>query len=268
MAAPHSSDGLDDLDGERPAQPFVAQVDGRLVTFRPATEVGWKDLLVALSHWPTFMHLFGPAKPRKVALVEHLPVWKMRALVRAWRIHHGLCPTDKDHLRLIALLTKPAYRSAIERDLHEVHGLDLAAEFQSRRWRRLLGFIDGLRRTSYLHEVMTQDDELAEAYLEREAQGEESSKPKRRMSEFSTEAELLSIVADRLGELIVTVGATKGGKRRRVEPVPRPDTAVHRVRTKRAQRKHRFTVARVYGYVDAAGNPTGRQPEGGKPPTS
>lgn len=267
MAAPHSSDGLDDLDGERPAQPFVAQVDGHLVAFRPATGPPWRELLAALENWPLFLELFGPDDPDDVTLVEHLPAWQMRALVRGWRRHHALCETDKDHMRLVAWLSKKVYRDAVERDLHEVHQLDLAEEFQARRWRRLLNLIDGLRRTSHLQESMTQDDELAEALLERD-KGDQDDGPRRRMVDFTVEAELLSTVADRIGELIVVTGASRGMKARRLPPMPRPVTAAHRARDRYARRKHKFTVARVFGYVDAKGQPTGRQPQGGTPPTS
>lgn len=268
MTAPLSG-GLDDLDSERPDQPFVTQVGGRPVQFGAASEVGWQDLLAALGHWPMFLDLFGPADPADADLVEHLPIWKMQALLRAWRIHHGLSTSDRDHRRLAGMLGKRAYRTAIERDLHEVHGLDLTVEWQSRRWRRLLAFIDGLRRTSHLYEAMTQDDDLAEAFLEQEARGENAkAAPKRRMTEFSVEAELLSAAVDRLGELIQAQGVARGAKRRRVQPMPRPETAMQRARDRRAKRKHSYTVARVYGYVDAKGQPTGTQPDGGTPPTS
>lgn len=265
MAGKRHSDALDDLDAERPAQPFVALVDGRSVAFRPATGPPWRELLASLDHWPLWMDLFGPSKPSKVALVEQLPVWKMRELVRAWRRHQGLCATDEDHFRLVGWLGKKAYRDAIERDLHEVHHLDLAEEFQARRWRRLLNLVDGLRRTSHLQDAITQDDELAEALLKRE--DGDDDRPRRRMVDFTVEAELLSTVADRIGELIVVTGAGRGVKARRVPPQPRPVTAYQRARDRYARRKHNYTVGRVFGLIDAQGKPTGKQLEGGTPPT-
>ncbi len=80
------------------------------------------------------------------------------------------------------------------------------------------------------------------------------------MAEFSVEAELLSVVADRMGELIQAQAAGRGAKRRRVEPMPRPESAIQRVRERRSQRKHAWTVARVFGFIDAKGKPTGRGP--------
>jgi hypothetical protein len=258
MAAP--TDQLDDLDGERPGEPFTALAAGRTVVFAPAAGPPWQDLLQACAWPPAFMTLFGPDDPADIAAIEGLSVRQMRALLRRWRVHHGLCVDNSDHLRLAAMLAKPAYRAAAERDLWEVHRLDLTAEWRSRRWRRLLNLLDGLRRTSHTHEAMTDDEELAELHLERERKGlvPDKKKQHRRMSEFTIEAELLSYVVDRLGELIVAQAVGRGARRRKVEPMPRPDSAIHRVRQRRARNHHQYTVARVYGYVDETGNPTGR----------
>ena len=54
------TDGLDDLDGERPAEPFTVQIAGRTVAFRPAAGPGWRALMDALSWPPLFMEVFGP----------------------------------------------------------------------------------------------------------------------------------------------------------------------------------------------------------------
>lgn len=260
MAAPQT-DGLDDLDGERPGEPFTVLAGGRTVTFAPATGPPWQDLLTALAWPPTFMALFGPAAPDDVAAVEALSVRQMRVLLRRWRVHHGLCVTDAEHLRLAAMLTKRDYRTAAERDLWEVHRLDLSIEWQSRRWRRLLNLLDGLRRTSHIHEAMALDEDLAELYLERENRDPETvqkQKAKRRPIEFSVEAELLSYAVDRLGELIVAQAVGRGARKRKVEPMPRPDSALHRVRQRQARSKHQYTVARVYGRIDDKGQPTGQ----------
>ncbi|MER5608335.1 hypothetical protein AB0F93_00065 [Micromonospora tulbaghiae] len=267
MAGTRQADVLTELDDERPDEPFIVQLGGRQVPFRPATGPPWRDLLVALDDWPMFVELFGPQRRRDIKRVERLPSWAMVALVRAWRRHHGLCATDAEHRQLVGMLSKAAYRNAVERDLRETHRLDLGQEWRARRWRRLLNLIDGLGRTSHLHEVMTQDDELAEAVLKAESKGDEV-KPTRRMREFGPDVEVLSTIADRLGELIVVTGMTKGVKPRRAEPMPRPETAYHRARERWVRRKHNYTVARVFGYIDAKGKPTGRQPPGGTPPTS
>lgn len=261
------ADALDDLDDERPDEPFVVQAGGRVMVFRPAAGPGWRELMEALAWPPMFLDAFGPGDPDDVAALEELPLWQMRALLRGWRVHHGLSVSDADHVRLLGTLTRPAMRAAAERDLRHIHGLDLTVEWRARRWRRLLNLLDGLRRDSYLSEAIALDEELAKAYLDREdAEDEENRRPKRRMSEFSVEAELLSTLVDRVGELIQTVAVTRGAKRRRIEPMPRPETALHRVRHRRAHNKHKYTVARVFGFIDAQGKPTGETPPDGSTP--
>lgn len=259
MAA-ETADELDLLDGERPGEPFTVQIGDRVVGFRPAAGPAWRDLMEAMAWPPAFMEMFGPDDPDDVAAVDALPVWQMRELLRNWRVHHGLNARQDDNMRLAAALSKPAYRAAAERDLREIHQMDLTAEWASRRWRRLLNMLDGLRRTTHVHEVLAADEELAALYLERERQGKVDGKPKRRMAEFTVEAELLSYAVDRLGELIVAQAVGKGGRHRRVEPMPRPESAVHRVRERRTKNRHKYTVARVFGLIDEKGQPTGRGP--------
>jgi hypothetical protein len=258
----HSLDGLDDLDGERPGEAYTVQVGDHVIGFGEAAGPGWRDLMQALAWPPAFVETFGPADPGHVAVLDALSVWQMRAVIHGWRVHHGLCPDFGGNVRLVTMLAKPAYRAAAERDLWEVHHLDLNVEWQSRRWRRLLNLLDGLRRTSHVYESLTQDDELAEIWLEQERRAgtESSRKGHRRMTEFSVEAELLSYTVDRLGELIQAQATGKGARRRKVEPMPRPETAMQRVRDRRTRRKHDFVVARVFGRIDAKGRPTGKGP--------
>lgn len=254
-------DLLDDLDGERPAAPFTVLAAGRVVEFAPAAGPGWRELMEALVWPPAFVATFGPSGRRDLAAVDGLSVGQMRALLRGWRIHHGLSTRDADHLRLAAMLSKPAYRDAAEQDLWEIHKLDLSTEWQDRRWRRLLNLLEGLRRTSHVQEAMTLDEDLARIYVEQERRGKaEESKPRRRMSEFTVEAELLSYAVDRLGELITVHASGRGAKRRRVQPMPRPESAITKIREQRSQHKHKFTVARVFGYIDQHGKPTGKNP--------
>ncbi len=256
---------LDELDGERPTEPFTVLAAGRVITFAPAAGPPWIDLLEALGWPPACMTRFGPAGRRDRETIEQLPIPKMRALLRAWRIHHGLCTDDRDHLRLASMLSKAEYRAAAEQDLWETHRLDLTTEWQARRLRRLLNLLDGLRRTSHVAEALAMDEELAEIYLEDERRRKgiaPTSRNSRRYSEFTVEAELLSYAVDRLGELIVAHAAGRGSRtRRKVEPMPRPETALHRVRQRRTRSHHQYTVARVYGYIDEHGNPTGKGPK-------
>ena len=90
---------------------------------------------------------------------------------------------------------------------------------------------------------MTQDEELAQQSM---LAGRDMPKaPRRRMSEWSVEVELLSTAVDRITELIQTVAASHGAKPSRVTPQPRPQTAIERVEHRERMRKHRSVVARV-----------------------
>jgi hypothetical protein len=137
------------------------------------------------------------------------------------------------------------YGQAIERDLLERYGLDLAREFHGRRWRRLLNLIDNMPRNSGYVQAMVEDEEYAEAVVDMDKR-QEPAKPRRHMAEWSVEVELLSSLLDRLGELIsvsmVAAGAKKAPK---VAPAPRPATAFERVRNRRRWQQHHSLVARV-----------------------
>lgn len=103
--------------------------------------------------------------------------------------------------------------------------------------------IDGLPRNSCYFEAVVQDDDLALAMI-RANKGDERH-AKRRMREWSAEAELLSTIADRVAELIQATLAARGVKPQPVRPVPRPENALERVRYRERVRRHRSLVARV-----------------------
>lgn len=120
--------------------------------------------------------------------------------------------------------------------------LDLADEWKSRRWRRLINLIDHLPRDSFMHEAMADDEELAEHMLASEPA---EKPPVRRWSEYGIQVELLAGIYDRLAEVPNAIAAANGAKPRKVKPYPRPVTAMERVRERRAKRKHRSVVARM-----------------------
>jgi hypothetical protein len=146
----------------------------------------------------------------------------------------------------------------------EVFRLDLTQEWRMRRWRRLLNLLERLARTrtSWLNEALSQDEELAEHMIKTEKRGE-PAKPTRSMREFSPIVEVLSTIADRQAELAQVMAATKGAKPHRIDPLPRPTTAYARIRQRKSREHHSYTVARVYGYIDAQGKPTGVEPKPG-----
>lgn len=121
--------------------------------------------------------------------------------------------------------------------------LDLATEWRSRRWRRLLNVIDRLPRDSAYVEALANDEELAEQMLRRD-RGEEK-KAKRRLSDWSPTVEVLTAILDRLGELTQAVAALGGAKPRKVPRAPYPVTAFDRVRNRNRSERHRSLVSRV-----------------------
>lgn len=120
--------------------------------------------------------------------------------------------------------------------------LDLAAEWRSRRWRRLLNVIDQLPRDSRYVEAMAMDEQLAERMADRP---QPKGPTRRRMSDWSVQVELLTSILARLGEMTQAIAALGGAKPRKVPPPPLPQTAMDRVRNRKRFEKHHALVARV-----------------------
>jgi hypothetical protein len=122
--------------------------------------------------------------------------------------------------------------------------LDLATEWRSRRWRRLLNVIDRLPRDSAFMEAMSDDDELADRML-RQRDDSKPPTPRRRMSDWSPTVEVLTAILDRLGELTQTVAALGGAKPGKLPRAPYPITAFDRARHRRRVESHKSLVSRV-----------------------
>lgn len=115
-------------------------------------------------------------------------------------------------------------------------------EWRRRRWRRLLNLIEFLPRDSAYIEALSNDEEIAQQLLDKQIP---ERPPQRRMSEYSAVVEVLSLVADRIAELIGTVAASRGIKPRRIQPAPRPVTALERLRKRRRRIRHRSLVSKL-----------------------
>lgn len=121
--------------------------------------------------------------------------------------------------------------------------LDLATEWRSRRWRRLLNVIDQLPRDSAYVEALSDDDEIAGQLMR--TGPEKPARPQRRLSDWSPTVELLTTINDRLGDLIQTVAALGGAKPRKIPRGPYPVTAAERARHRERMTNHQNLVARV-----------------------
>lgn len=91
-------------------------------------------------------------------------------------------------------------------------------------------------------EAVSNDDVVAEQILNREPP---EDAPRRRMSEYSADVEMLSVLADRISELINLLAAVNGTQTGPLQHAPRPQTALERVRERRRVTTHRTLVARV-----------------------
>ncbi len=106
----------------------------------------------------------------------------------------------------------------------------------------MLNLIDHLPRNTAYHEALVNDEDLAERLLDRPDVDRPAT---RQMRDFSVEVEVLSVLTDRIGELIQAVAATKGAKPKPLRAMPRPATALQRLRARKRMRKHDSVVARM-----------------------
>jgi hypothetical protein len=90
-------------------------------------------------------------------------------------------------------------------------------------------------------EAVSLDEELAEQVINNPDPAPRGDPM--RMREWSPELEILTAMADRLGDVIQAVIAAQGGKPPKIKPMPRPKTAVEKLRDPR--RQHRRTLSKV-----------------------
>lgn len=116
--------------------------------------------------------------------------------------------------------------------------------FRLRQWRDLLLLVDHLPRNSAFAEAMSEDEEVAEEYLNA-TRGDKPKSARPRISEWSAEVERMTDMIDRMGEMIQAIVASNGGKAPKLRPQPRPKTAIDRVRERKRYEQHRKVVSRV-----------------------
>jgi hypothetical protein len=116
--------------------------------------------------------------------------------------------------------------------------------FRERRWADLLTLIDWLPRNCAYVEALSNDDEVAEQVL-RQPENRNARGAAPRISEWSPELERLTDLVDRMGEVMVAIVASQGGKAPKIRPAMRPRTAIDRMRERKRYEQHRKTVARV-----------------------
>lgn len=107
----------------------------------------------------------------------------------------------------------------------------------------LLDYIDYLPSDSAYFAEVAEDEEYAELLLQME--DEPPSPP--RMTEYGPEVRALAAVYDKISYLVAVQIARGGKPPPRMDPYPRPVTALERKRRGRAQHNHQALVARMLG---------------------
>lgn len=123
-----------------------------------------------------------------------------------------------------------------------VRGVDLAREWRSRRWRRLLNLIDHLPAHSAYAEALAADEDLAVAVLAH-PQPDGATGP--RVSEWTSERAALAEISDKLSTLIAATIAAAGSRPPKLIPSPRPRVAADQVRERQRAAAHLSLVERV-----------------------
>jgi hypothetical protein len=133
------------------------------------------------------------------------------------------------------------YGEAIEYDL-ACRGVDLAQEWRSRRWRKLLNLIDHLPAHSAYAEALAADEDLAELIL---SQPRPEGAAVVRISEWSSERAVLAEISDKLSSVVAAVIAAAGSKPPPFVPSPRPKVAADRIRERQRVEAHLSLVDRL-----------------------
>lgn len=116
--------------------------------------------------------------------------------------------------------------------------------------RQVLNLVDRLPRHSHLAAAMADDDDLAEMI------DEDAPSPKPPLTDFSADHQMLTIIADRLGELIRTTAQVNSTKKLpEYRPLARPETALQRKARRRREYKRDLITDRL-AKAKAAGRPT------------
>lgn len=104
-----------------------------------------------------------------------------------------------------------------------------------RPWPQLLRWLDRLPKHSHYKAALADDEDLARRTLAGVNGSGPPPAPRPPITEWSRQVELLTAAVDELRELHATLIAanSKKGKRPKVRPVPRPETAVMRLEKQR-----------------------------------
>lgn len=121
--------------------------------------------------------------------------------------------------------------------------------------RQVLNLIDRLPRHSHYVAALADDDELADQLADQDDE-DKGPPPAPPLTEFGPVEERLTLIADRLGELLRAFAAANSKKKPPpYKPLARPVTARQRARRRRREAKHELVTARL-AEAAASGRPT------------
>lgn len=116
--------------------------------------------------------------------------------------------------------------------------------FRGRRpWRQLLRFVDKLPGHSRFMAELAQDEQLAELWLAQH--GEDEPQPKPPLAGYDLTAQKLDNLCDAITHLRQVLLAVNGNKTGKPDLVPRPETAIDRVKARRSMEWHYSIVAQL-----------------------
>jgi hypothetical protein len=104
--------------------------------------------------------------------------------------------------------------------------------------------IDHLPRNSAYVEAVSLDEELAAEVAKQPEKKDKDKAQSVRMRDWSPLMEAMAVQVDRLGDIVQAVIAVQGGKPPRIEPFPRPKTAIEKLRDD-PSREHFKVLSRV-----------------------
>lgn len=114
--------------------------------------------------------------------------------------------------------------------------------WRDRRWRELLGLIDGLPKSSRFMEAVLNDPEMFDSLPAPSNSGGEWSPE---FTEWTTTTMILGSVVDELRQLQQIVIGTAGGRPKRVNPFPTPVTLWSRAGKRQVSYEDRLASAQA-----------------------
>ena len=97
--------------------------------------------------------------------------------------------------------------------------------WRDREWRKTRNLIDHLPSWSFYNEARANDEEIAAFLADKEAPERQE-----KISDWSPEVGLLAAIYDRLGQVMDVLVRVNGGEKLKLEPLPRPVSAIQRAR--------------------------------------